>query len=156
MHTDRHHIHLEYEGVIHEHQDLPILVPDNDIEADFIIDWIRRELRDDLQIKSDLTPESIGHFYKTCSYINHYSDGHFFFDPKGKKEKHDHLDVCFLIHPFKAIDLQTISDRFDYELIWQQFGVAYSLYESTIIEQLMRQVHLSCNVKLCLAIKSIR
>ncbi len=127
------------EDQIQEHLMMPIVVPENDLEADFVSEWIRKDLKDDLGGVEVEDHDVLAKFFRTVSYIRHNKGGQFLFDHSTSGWPSMGEGFCFYVHPYRPpFDPDLPSPPMEFELIWVKQGVGYSLYESSIIEDLMR------------------
>jgi hypothetical protein len=132
------HFTMQIEDEIKERVLQTVLVPQSDIEVDFIHEWIRRELQDDLGGIDFYNSDIVQRFYRAWSRIRYADDGEFVFAPPTPSSQGI---ISFFVHPFVAHDDQDLSvPPNDFELLWEQGGIVYSLYEQSIIEDLMRAV----------------
>lgn len=141
MITKKRFFTLEIDERLHERELMRVIVPENDMELDILFDWMHKELREDLGNLDDEDLSTLGHFYRTCLQIKYMDDGRFYFDPKETNTPSSET-IFFYIHPFILIpENKKKSDNsnvpFQFELIWEHQGVSHSLYDLSIIENLM-------------------
>ena len=135
-------VNLMADREIIEHTGLPILVPESILEQDILISWITYDLKDDLGVQAD-DWDSLGRFYRATGKIIYGGNGRFWFDPKAKKKGFTNKDICFVVHRFREHedeDGNSEGNYNDFELIWECGGVAQSVYETSVANEIVKQV----------------
>lgn len=141
MKTRIRHFNLLEEDQILEHIGLIVIVPDTILETNFIIDWIRHELIEDLgDINGDY--DLLGKFNRACDKLRYYGNGMVLFDPTSQKKKADATDILFYVHQYKEMEDSEHADYqpMRFELIWEQGRVAQTLFEASIVDRLIKEI----------------
>lgn len=138
MVTAKKYLHLQTDDIVHEYEAVRVLVPENVVETDFLLHWMKHELQEDLAAPPDEV-DLIGKFFRTVSYVGYRSNGLFEFVSPDSKTR-----VEMYIHPYVPYSPSDEEDAapppHEFELIWVKGGIAYSLYEQSVIEDLMKTV----------------
>jgi hypothetical protein len=140
MKTMLRNVTLKEEDNLVESLSIPIVLPDSPLEIDFLSSWIIYDLREDLgDIGSDWA--LLESFHKAVNRIVYAGNGVFAFDPADKKSGFGPTDITFLIHLHFDPDLLDAGiERRDFELMWSRFGVTQSLYEDSVVDELIKLV----------------
>jgi hypothetical protein len=143
MQTQHRFVNFEYDDAIHEREEVAILVPQCRFESDLLLSWIRRDLHQDFE--ECYPPENrhvllVSKFYRTCELIRYDRDGRFTFRPNTEQAKYGLDDVSLFVHPFQPDGDDDDVVGYEFEIIWQKFGVCYSVQDVGVIDLLMHHV----------------